>query len=226
MKSSESIAKLATALAVVQACIKPVAKDATNPHFKNKYASLDAIMESVRDLLAVNGLAVVQGGGAPISNVDGLVTGVAVETMLVHASGEYIASTITLPLDKATPQAVGSAVSYGRRYGVSALLALTTDEDDDGNAASRTTQTRRAAQNSTQSTTQTSTAQQNGNGTHATPHARPMPFGKSRGKPLGEMETDDLFSAAKWCTEKGKYADLVTDINAVLADRAEAEASA
>jgi hypothetical protein len=142
MKQSDSIVNLAKALAAVQGKVAPIGKDATNPHFRNKYASLDAIMEAVRPLLAANGLSLVQGGGAPISNVDGTVTGVAVETMLLHTSGEYIASTITLPLDKATAQAVGGAVTYGRRYGVAALLALTTDEDDDGNAASAPRTTR------------------------------------------------------------------------------------
>jgi hypothetical protein len=136
MKQSESIANLAKALATVQQHITPVVKDRTNPHFKNNYATLDAIMENVRPLLAGHGLAIVQGGGAPVSNADGNIVGAAVETMLVHQSGEFITSAIVLPIDKGTPQAVGSAITYGRRYGVAALLALTTEEDDDGNHAS------------------------------------------------------------------------------------------
>ena len=135
MKQSDSIAKLAKALATVQQHITPVVKDRQNPHFRNNYATLDAIMESVRPLLAGHGLAIVQGGGSPVSNVDGNIVGAAVETMLVHESGEFITSAIVLPIDKGTPQAVGSAITYGRRYGVAALLALTTEEDDDGNHA-------------------------------------------------------------------------------------------
>jgi hypothetical protein len=220
MKQSESITKLATALAAVQSKLEPVAKDATNPHFKNKYASLDAIMEAVRPLLAVNGLSIVQGGGGPVSNVEGTVTGVSVETMLVHASGEYLSATITLPLDKGTAQAVGSAISYGRRYGVSALLALSTD-DDDGNAASAPRQAARRAESARPAAAASNGAQR------GTPQSRPMPIGKSKGKPLGEIDTDDLFGAAEWCSapeREARYRDLIDDINAVLLDRAEAMA--
>lgn len=142
MKQSESIAKLAAALVTVHEHISPIVKDRTNPHFKNNYATLDAIMESVRPLLSGHGLSVIQGGAGPVSNNDGNIVGVAVETMLVHSSGEYVSSIIVLPLDKPSAQAVGSAVTYGRRYGVAALLALTTEEDDDGNVATANTQNR------------------------------------------------------------------------------------
>lgn len=222
MKQSDSIVNLAKALAAVQGKVAPIGKDATNPHFRNKYASLDAIMESVRPLLAANGLSIVQGGGAPISNVDGIVTGVAVETMLLHTSGEYVSSTITLPLDKGTAQAVGGAITYGRRYGVSALLALTTDEDDDGHAASAPRTTRAVARPALAPAVSPNGAR-NGD---AGAHARPMPFGKSKGTPLGEMDSDALDSVVQWCTEKGKYADLITDCNTVLKDRLAAETAA
>ena len=139
MKQSDSIAKLAAALVTVQQHITPVVKDRQNPHFKNNYATLDAIMESVRPLLAGHGLAIVQGGGGPISDINGVICGATVETLLVHTSGEYVSSTIVLPVDKPSPQAVGSAITYGRRYGVAALLALTTEEDDDGNVATANT---------------------------------------------------------------------------------------
>lgn len=140
MKQSDSISKLTTALVTVQQHVTPVAKDATNPHFKNRYASLDAIMESVRPLLAGHGLSIIQGGAGPVSDVNGAICGVSVETMLVHTSGEYVSSILVLPLEKASAQAVGSAVTYGRRYGVAALLALTTEEDDDGNVATANAQ--------------------------------------------------------------------------------------
>lgn len=225
MKQSESIVNLAKALAAVQAKVTPIGKDATNPHFRNKYASLDAIMESVRPLLAANSLSIVQGGGAPISNVDGTVTGVAVETMLLHGSGEYIASTITLPLDKGTAQAVGGAITYGRRYGVAALLALTTDEDDDGQAASRPSASPQRASSpaSTNGAPRATAPAANGD---PGSHARLMPFGKNKGTPLGEMDSDALDSVVQWCTEKGKYADLIADCNTVLKDRLAAESAA
>ena len=68
--------------------------------------------------------------------VDGRVIGLSVETRLLHLSGEWVSTVVTLPVEKATAQGAGSAISYGRRYGLSAILGLTA-EDDDGNAASK-----------------------------------------------------------------------------------------
>lgn len=135
MKYSDSFVNLAKALVAFQQSVEPIVKDRENPHFKRNYATFDAIMESVRPILASHGLAVIQGGTGPVSDVNGHICGVSVETLLVHVSGEYVSSLFTLPLDKPSAQAVGSAVTYGRRYGVSALLALTTEEDDDGHVA-------------------------------------------------------------------------------------------
>jgi hypothetical protein len=134
MKASESVAAVGKALAAAQAEIKTVAKDRTNPHFKNRYATLDAIMEAVRPVLAKHGLSIVQGCTIP-SEVDGRLTGFAVETMVLHASGEYLSNMVYMPLAKQSAQDAGSALTYGRRYGVSALLSLATDDDDDGEQA-------------------------------------------------------------------------------------------
>lgn len=136
MNQSGCITNIAKALVAAQGEIKSVPKDSVNPHFKNRYASLETITETIRPILTRHGLALVQGGGIPTSNEHGAVTAISVESLLVHTSGEWIGSSVTMPLDKATPQGVGSAVSYGRRYGLCSLLAITTDEDDDGNAAS------------------------------------------------------------------------------------------
>ena len=159
MKQSENIAALAKALNAVHKNVTPIAKDRTNSHFGNSYATLDSMMESVRPILAGEGLSIVQGGAGPVSNVDGQIVGVSVETMLLHVSGEYVSSIIVLPLDKPSAQAVGSAVTYGRRYGVGALLALTTEEDDDGHVATA-------------------------NAANATPKAAPRPAA-APAKPLG-----------------------------------------
>jgi hypothetical protein len=134
MRQSESINDLAKALVAVQAELQPVLKDSTNPHFKNSYASLDATMGYVRPVLARQSLAIVQGGSKSPA-------GVCVTTMLLHASGQWIAFDYLMPLEKATAQSVGSAITYGRRYGLGSILALATEDDDDGQAAS---QTRRA----------------------------------------------------------------------------------
>jgi hypothetical protein len=136
VKQSETLAALAPALAAAQSELKAVSKDRTNPHFKNKYATLDAIMDEIRPVLAKHGLSVVQGMAHPDTDVNGVVKAFVLETMLLHKSGEYLANAAVMPVAKNDPQGVGSAITYGRRYGVSALLALATDEDDDGNHGS------------------------------------------------------------------------------------------
>jgi hypothetical protein len=129
MTSSPSIKELATALAKAQAAFKMAEKGALNPHFNRKYATLAATIDAYRIPLSENGLALVQ----LTQPSDGMT--VTVETVLLHSSGEWLASSLTLPADKATPQGFGSALTYCRRYGQAAMLNLAPDEDDDGNAA-------------------------------------------------------------------------------------------
>lgn len=135
MKHSETLGKIATALVAAQGEIKAVAKDSINPHFKNRYASLDALTDYARPVLAKHGLALVQGAAVPETH-EGHLVGMVIETTLIHSSGEWISTAIPIPVDKPSAQGAGSGVSYGRRYGLAALLALTTDEDDDGETAS------------------------------------------------------------------------------------------
>jgi hypothetical protein len=142
MKTSDSLASLAPALVKASAELKAVGKDRTNPHFKSTYASLDAIMEAVRPVLAKHGLTLVQGASMPHSDESGRLVGFTVETLLLHASGEFVSSAVVMPLGKADPQGAGAAMSYGRRYGVSAILSLATEDDDDGNSAMPTPQQR------------------------------------------------------------------------------------
>ena len=123
MKMSDSITNLATALAKAQAEIRPAIFDSTNPHFRSKYASLTAVMEACREALSKNQIAVVQGAAV----VDGAV---AVTTLLLHASGEYISDELTMPFAQATPQQIGSSLSYCRRYSLASLVGITADDDD------------------------------------------------------------------------------------------------
>lgn len=137
MKYSAETNLIAKALIAVQKKIEPVVKDSTNPHFKNNYASLDSLTEYVRPILAEEGLALLQGAEA-YDMVPGASTlFVDVATTLMHESGQYVESVIRMPLDKANPQGAGSAMTYGRRYGLAALLAISTEEDDDAEAAVR-----------------------------------------------------------------------------------------
>lgn len=127
---SESISKLTEAMAKAQAKMTPAAKDQENPHFKSKFADLAACWDVARAPLSENGLAVFQ----PACVV---AEGVTVVTLLSHVSGEWMCAELTLPLAQKTPQAVGSAISYGRRYSFSSMLGIVSrDEDDDGSSAS------------------------------------------------------------------------------------------
>ena len=133
MKTSESITKIASALVKAQGELNAVHKDGNNPHFRSKYATLQNIVESTRDTLRKHGLAVVQ----TFSETDG--SYISLNTTLLHESGEYISGTFSMRPSKVDPQGLGSATTYARRYALSAILGIVTDEDDDGNMASQPT---------------------------------------------------------------------------------------
>ena len=125
MKNSEQINELAVALNKAQADFMVAKKDAKNPFFKSKYATLNAVYEAVAEALLKNGLSVIQ----PI-------VGDAVETTLIHTSGQFITSSCPIVCAKQNdPQAMGSAITYARRYSLASLLGVMTDEDDDGEKA-------------------------------------------------------------------------------------------
>ncbi len=131
MQKSEAISSLTKALIKVQSDLKPASKNAENPHFRSKFADLNSVWDSCRELLTKNGLSVIQGNSVGMDNT------VIVETILAHESGEWIQSELCLPLSKSDPQGVGSAITYGRRYGLAAIVGIVADVDDDGNAASK-----------------------------------------------------------------------------------------
>lgn len=127
MNKSESIGKIAPALVKAQAAIKAAIKDSTNPHFRSKYADLGAVVEAVKPALLAHELTFLQG----VEDAD---NGVRVETMLLHSSGEWISSTLRIPASKQDAQGYGSAITYGRRYGLQSMCGVPA-EDDDGEAA-------------------------------------------------------------------------------------------
>lgn len=128
MNRSESIASLAAALAKAQAEIRPAVKDSENPHFRSRYADLASVWDACRTALTGNGLSVVQ---LPEVTSQGVI---AVETILLHDSGEFIGGRIEIPLAKQDAQGVGSAITYARRYSLAAVVGIAPD-DDDGEAA-------------------------------------------------------------------------------------------
>ena len=125
MKTSEQISELAAALAAAQGMMDNAVMNRVNPHFKSKYADLAAIFDAARKPLSANGLAIVQTIG------DGVL-----HTRLLHTSGQWIASEHPLPMS-GRPQEIGSALTYARRYSLSALIGIAADEDDDANAAEK-----------------------------------------------------------------------------------------
>lgn len=127
MRTSEAINELATALAKAQAEMKNAKLNKINPHFKSRYADLAEIRDTVTPALAKNGIAVVHG----IGPTDG--GGIVVITRLIHSSGQWVESGFPIAYDK--PQTMGSAITYGRRYNLSAIVNIAADDDDDANAA-------------------------------------------------------------------------------------------
>ena len=130
LNASENLADLAAALCAVQGELKPAIKQADNPFFKSKYVDLPGVWEAIRPLLAKNGLSVAQ--TFTVSQ-----DGPTIVTTLLHKSGQGISSDLFLRPAKSDPQGVGSAITYGRRYALAAMVGVVADEDDDGNAASQ-----------------------------------------------------------------------------------------
>ena len=124
----ESKAKASAAFVNAQKDFSPALKCATNPHFKSKYADLAACVEAVIDSLNKNGLALQQFSLERQG-------GVAVETRLIHESGETIdCGVFYVPASKQDAQGYGSALTYARRYSLMAACGIA-PEDDDGNKA-------------------------------------------------------------------------------------------
>lgn len=121
---------IAAALVKAQRAFQPALKDKTNPAFRSKYADLGACIEAVQDALNAAGIAMLQQTREDT-------TGVTVETIFLHESGEQWASgPLHVPASKQDPQGYGSALTYARRYSLMAACGIA-PEDDDGNAASK-----------------------------------------------------------------------------------------
>lgn len=129
MTHSEQINELATALAKAQSQIEGAKKDSTNPHFRSSYADLASVWDACRKPLTANGLSVIQSAENSAEGYYG------VTTMLLHTSGQWMRGTLYLKPMKDDPQGAGSALTYARRYALSAMVGVA-PEDDDANAAS------------------------------------------------------------------------------------------
>jgi hypothetical protein len=151
MQTSEQINELAAALSKAQSKITGALKDSKNPFFSSKYADLASCWDAARQALTENNLSVVQttARGEPVviewettSEKTGEVSSYSVashemviETTLFHSSGQWIRSQLPLVPRDVTPQGIGSAITYGRRYGLTAMVGIA-QVDDDGNHSS------------------------------------------------------------------------------------------
>ena len=132
MKKSETITELSKAFAKTQKEMKQPLKDANNPFFKSKYVPLENVVEAITESASKNGLSFTQ---YPSSDEAGNVT---VGTLVMHESGEWIEyDPIKMKPVKNDPQSIGSAITYAKRYALSAIFGITSDQDDDGNEATQ-----------------------------------------------------------------------------------------
>jgi hypothetical protein len=130
MNSSQTIAALAASMAKAQAAIEGATKDSLNGHFKSKYADLASVVDAIKRPLAENGLAYTQ----VLHDAE---SAAKVETIIMHASGEWLSNGVfSVPVDKNNAHGYGSALTYARRYSLSAAFGVA-PEDDDGNAAAK-----------------------------------------------------------------------------------------
>lgn len=131
---SPEVNHLFPALISAQSKMRGVVKDSNNPHFRSSYASLENVIDTARGPLNEDGIAFTQ---APGALVDGAIE---ITTMLMHRSGQWLRSTLHVPLQKRDPQGVGSAITYGCRYALMATLGLPPVDDDGESAMDRNNQ--------------------------------------------------------------------------------------
>lgn len=141
MKKSDSIVEISKALAKFQSEVKQPLKDADNPFFKSKYVPLESVVESITDIAPNHGLSFVQWA---LNDENGRV---GVATMVMHETGEFIEfDPVFMNAEKNTPQGAGSLITYLKRYSLSAVFGITSDQDDDGNESSGNNQQKQSFQ--------------------------------------------------------------------------------
>jgi hypothetical protein len=130
MQTSAQINEIALALAKAQGEMSGAAKSSANPFFKSKYADLASVVDACRGALTANQIAVVQS-----PTTDG--PRVSLETWLIHSSGQFLAGTVTATAKDDSPQAVGSAITYLRRYALQSFAGVAPEDDDAETAQGR-----------------------------------------------------------------------------------------
>jgi hypothetical protein len=169
MEKSDTISAIASALVIAQAKIEGATKDKENEFFDSKYADLASVMKACKEHLNEQGISVVQ---TPLP-AEG--QRLALQTVLIHKSGEWIGGTISMPLQKNDPQGYGSALTYARRYGLAAMVGVCPEDDDANDATPRADDRRQPAR---------------------APAQRQNQKPASKGDPNGDVKIDDNFRAA------------------------------
>lgn len=129
--NSSSVGSISAALVKAQQGLGHAIKSSTNPHFKSKYADLASVIDAVKGPLNDNGIAFSQ-ASVVRENLE-----VVLVTTLLHTSGEFLQSEYPLRPSQPTPQGFGSALTYARRYCLASIVGIASEEDDDGNEASK-----------------------------------------------------------------------------------------
>lgn len=131
MEHSETLTDLAAALSKAQSEVEGAVKGKVNPAFRSRYADLASVWEACREALTTNGLSVIQSPGEMIEGKS-----MAMTTMLLHSSGQWVRDRLTIPVGKLDAHGYGSATTYARRFALAAFVGVA-PEDDDGNAAAK-----------------------------------------------------------------------------------------
>jgi hypothetical protein len=210
VQHSEQLDKIAPALVAAQKAMGNAVKSSSNPHFRSTYANLGDVWNAAEKALADNALAVTQGV------VDADEAGFTLVSTLWHTSGQWISEGVRIPLEKPTAQGAGSGITYGRRYGLEALLGIVS-EDDDGNAASGKTVTREEPRKADPPKTNGQPPRASTGKVTGKFGDKHMPFGKFKGIPLGELDADELRRTVSWCRDKDaeKFKDLIVACESV-----------
>lgn len=199
MKKSESIGELAKALAQFQSKVKQPLKDKSNPFFKSKYVPLENVVEAITETSGSFGLSFIQ---MPVNDANGRV---GVTTILMHESGEWIESEPVYAVPaKQDAQAVGSVITYLKRYSLSAVFGITSDEDDDGNNARHDNQQNQ--QNSYNNNKPQLQAPRNAQEAGAIT----LSFGKHKGKTLSQLWREDM-QYLMWLLDDEKTQQAIKD---------------
>jgi len=198
MQQSDEIKELAVALSKAQSEFGPAHKSGVNPHLKNKYATLDDIIDAVRNPLAAHGLSFLQ-----MLDTDG--QGPALTTMLLHESGQWLAG--STPIDAMDSnrgtndmQAFGATLTYLKRYALAAMLGVSSDEDTDAEGAK-----------TSKRTTGRKPSSDNGDGGDDT-----LGFGKYKGKTWAWVLANHR-DYLEWLAENSDYQPTLDKVNALLA---------